>query len=59
MRFGQVASEWAIAIQLVRKDYKRRAKNSILLITHQTQIDCDTHLPEVQKIVDSFEMLVT
>jgi hypothetical protein len=29
MRFGQVASEWAIAIQLVRKDYKRRAKNSI------------------------------
>jgi hypothetical protein len=48
MRFGQVASEWAIAIQLVRKDYKRRAKNAILLITHQTQIDCDTHLPEVQ-----------
>lgn len=37
MRISQVALEWAIAIQLFRKDYQRRALSyfSFLIATHQ------------------------
>jgi hypothetical protein len=37
MRFSQGALEWAIAIQLFRKNYQRRALSyfSFLIATHQ------------------------
>jgi hypothetical protein len=49
MRFSQVALEWAIAIQIFRKDYQRRALSyfSFLIATQQ----CSDYLPVVSPAV--------